>query len=198
MPNGVRYILAYARPGHGESVDDQIARLRPLVTRDEDIYADRLGRKGVVGRSDLDDLLANAREGDLVAVTSMDKLAPNVATAMALLRGLRALGVGLISLDDGIDDRSPAYDAVVALGNAMDRVKRYGRHSWPRPPQQRRGGGRKTALKPSDVKALVDLRDTTSLTWAEIEAEFQKLGRRVKAVTLRKYYAAAKAASNDK
>ena len=189
MDTDQRYILAYARPGRGLTVEDQIERLRPLVLRDDDIYADRLTSKGV-GSSDLDALVANLRPGDCVAVTSLDKVGRNRGTILGFLEGLQIKRVGIISLLDGIDDRQPSADQVVKLAAALGRAARYCPYSWPQ--RRVKAGGRKPALTPKQIKTLLTMRDDTSLTWREIARHFADNGRDVGVSTLRRYYAAAK------
>ncbi|NUB13141.1 hypothetical protein GAY28_10685 [Azospirillum brasilense] len=187
------FLIGYARPGRGKSVVEQIEALRGLGIKDKYIYADEPDKDGV-GRKWLDEACANLRRGDLFCVTSLDKLAPNKADLLAFLEGLEIKGVGVVSVEDGLDPRLPAADQVTRLAKALHRAERSWCWSWPRQQALAAGrakgpvGGRKPILNAAEVKQLIRLRDTTTMTWVQLADHFTNAGKPIKEVTLRVIY----------
>lgn len=188
-----RFLIGYARPGYGKDVSAQIAALRGLGIKDKYIYTDEPDKDGV-GWTWFNEALSNTRRGDLLCVTSLDRLAPNKAELLAFLEGLEIKGVGVVSIDDGLDPRLPAADQISRLAKALRAAERAWRYSWSRQQGLAKGrgkmaaGGRKPILSTAEEKQLVRLRDTTTLTWEQLAEHFTKAGKPIKAVTLRVIY----------
>lgn len=192
-PTHDRFLVGYARPGRGKSVLEQVEALRSLGVVEKHIYADEPTKEGV-GRAWFDEAIRNLRRGDLLCVTSLDKLAPSKPELLAFLEGLEAKGVGVVSVEDGLDPRLPAGDQVTKLAKALRRAERAWTWSWPRQQAlaagraKRPAGGRKPILNADEVKQLVRMRDTTTMTWNQLADHFTKAGKPIKEVTLRFIY----------
>ena len=104
----------YARVSTGQQTcENQIADLRDYVaargwTAVEFIDEGVSGANG--SRPALDRLVADARRRklDTVVVWRLDRLGRNLKHLVTLLDELQALGVGFVSLDEGIDLQTPA------------------------------------------------------------------------------------------
>src|SRR5262245_51944973 len=107
-------LALYVRVSTSEqTVDPQLDRLREyaqargLEVVGEYIDAGQSGAKA--SRPALDRLVADTkrRRFDAVAVVKLDRLGRSLHHLLTLLGELEALGVDLISLDDGLDTRTP-------------------------------------------------------------------------------------------
>lgn len=68
----------------------------------DNIYEDRISGK-VESRKGLDELLETVKPGDSIVVWKLDRLGRNARHLLQLAEGLKAKGVSLRSLQDGID-----------------------------------------------------------------------------------------------
>ena len=90
--------LGYARAANAkEDLDRQIAALTAAGLPLERIYVDKKSG-ATVDRPGLRDLIAYAREGDVIVVTTIDRLARTVGDALDLTNELAARNVGVRSL----------------------------------------------------------------------------------------------------
>ena len=111
----MRRLAIYARVSTDEQTTaPQTDALREYASARGIDIADEYIDQGVSGRRDrrpaLDRLLADARRRrfDSIAVVKLDRLGRSLHHLLTVLGELEALGVDLISLDDGLDDGQPA------------------------------------------------------------------------------------------
>lgn len=118
-------LLGYARV----STDDQDMALQTDALRaagvtDEDMFADH----GVSGaqaiRPGLDRLLSVAKAGDTITVWRLDRLGRSVVHLATLAEDLRARGVGLRSLTDGVDTSTATGRLVYGLLSTLAEFER--------------------------------------------------------------------------
>lgn len=95
-------ILGYTRTSHTEpGIDQQCAALRAAGA--VEIYADRDVLASAVLKPELKRCAIEARHGDTIIVTQLDRLAHSLRDIIEILGCLHARGIGFRSLDDGID-----------------------------------------------------------------------------------------------
>ena len=101
-------LRGYARVAlHGEDASDQIERLRTAGVGPEQVRVDRSqGTRGT--RPELEVVLAEVVPGDVVVVTSLERLASSVLHLVAVGQRLHAAEAELWSLDGTVDTRTPA------------------------------------------------------------------------------------------
>ncbi|PKZ40777.1 hypothetical protein CYJ76_11250 [Kytococcus schroeteri] len=93
--------VAYVRvSSEDQHLDRQQAAIRDAVGEPDRWFEDRCSG-GSTNRPGLDALLAHVREGDEIAVTSMDRLARSVPDLYGLVDGLTARGVSVRFLKEG-------------------------------------------------------------------------------------------------
>jgi DNA invertase Pin-like site-specific DNA recombinase len=102
------------RQGERHTVQNQLADLREFAkTKGLSVAAEYVD-EGVSGskesRPQLDSMMVHLREGryESVVVWSYDRFARSVRHLVAVLEEFRELGVGFLSLQQGIDTRTPA------------------------------------------------------------------------------------------
>ena len=84
--------------------------------------------RGVSGkhasRPELDKALAYLREGDEFVITRLSRAMPSLKDLLALAENLRARGIGLVVLKQGIDTTTPQGRLVFHLLGALDEFQR--------------------------------------------------------------------------
>ncbi len=103
--------LFYARTsstGQQNSLDAQIERAKAEGVKARHIYAEKVSGKNAKNRPELQRLLGNVREGDVVLVSKLDRIARSMLDLMKILETFEAEGVGFKVLDqEGIDTTTP-------------------------------------------------------------------------------------------
>lgn len=133
--SGVQRVLCYARVSgadqeRGTSLDGQRARFAswcashdyplPLLF----VEVESAGEERREKRVELDRLLAEARDGDLVAVLVVDRWTRDVVDGVASVRKLLRAGVGWVAIEEDIDARTDhGYEQLLqrAAGAEMER-----------------------------------------------------------------------------
>ncbi len=133
--------------------------------------------KGVSGAKDrrpaLDRLLRDARRGriDVIAIWSLDRLGRSLRHLVVLLDELRALGISLVSLRDGLDFSTPAgrlqWQIIGAIGE-FERARIAERVKAGLDQARRRG---KRLGRPARRISEVDLQRTADLSVREAARE---------------------------
>jgi DNA invertase Pin-like site-specific DNA recombinase len=117
-------VALYARVStDGQSVENQLEELREIARRHEwevvAEFADRgiSGTKGREGRPQFDKLLkaVSRREVNMVAAWSVDRLGRSLQHLVSFLGELRAKGVDLFLLRQGLDTSTPAGRAMFQM-----------------------------------------------------------------------------------
>jgi DNA invertase Pin-like site-specific DNA recombinase len=104
----VKVLRGYARIAlHGEDAADQIERLRTAGVGDDHVRVERSsGTRGA--RPELEAVLADLTVGDVLVVTTLERLASSVLHLVTVGQRLHAAGADLWSLDGAVDTRTPA------------------------------------------------------------------------------------------
>ena len=136
------------------------------------------GSGAKVERPELQRLLKDMlREGDVLVVWKLDRLARSLKQLIDTAEDLKARGIGLISLTDAIDTSSPGGMLVFHMLGAIAEFERAlirERTTAGLAEAKRRGkrGGRPRSLTPKDVSAARALMADGSLTAKEVAARF--------------------------
>lgn len=89
-------VVGYARVS---AVDQNLARQEAALSDVDRLFTDKSSGKSRDGRPGLDELLRYVREGDVVRVVSVDRLARSTRDLLNLLEELRGRGVAVEFLD---------------------------------------------------------------------------------------------------
>lgn len=142
----------------------------------------------------LNDML---REGDILVIWKLDRLARSLRQLIETAEGLRARGIGLVSLTDAIDTGSPGgmlvfhmLGAIAEFERALIRERTAAGLAEAR--RKGRTGGRPRALSRRDTAAARALLADGTLTAREVAARFG-----VSRATLYRYLAAERALSGQ-
>ena len=101
MPN----IIGYLRPDiDGQNVQLQLDHLKAAGAV-KIVQENPAGTKR--NRSQLDNLIADARVGDTVVVTSLDRIAHSTRHLLEVVESLNAVGAIFKVIDNGIDTSTP-------------------------------------------------------------------------------------------
>ena len=107
--------IGYARfSTTGQSLDIQLEKLRQYGC--EKLFQEKKGGSSRTGRAELDAALACLREGDVLVVTRLDRLACSLHHLAQAMQTLAHKQVGLVVLDQGLDSRKAnLYQTVLAM-----------------------------------------------------------------------------------
>ena len=109
-------ILGYARVSTiGQDLDAQLAALSAAGIGAERVFIDELSGSAKTARPGLAAMLDNARGGDTVVVTAVDRLGRSVAEVTRTIADLGERRILLRALREGIDTASPTGRAVAAI-----------------------------------------------------------------------------------
>lgn len=108
-------IIGYARTSTVEQVaglEAQVEQLRQIGA--EKVFAEQVSSVDAT-RPELASALDYVRDGDMLVVTKLDRLARSVAHLLTVVETLKAKGVGLRILDLGIDTGTPTGKLMLTL-----------------------------------------------------------------------------------
>ena len=115
-------IIGYLRPDiNGQNVHSQLDRLKASGAS-KIVQEKPSGTKR--NRSQLDNLIADARVGDTLVVTSLYRIADNTKHLMEIVESLNAAGASLKIIDNGIDTSAPQGEIIRVLLGAIANFER--------------------------------------------------------------------------
>lgn len=129
----------------------------------DQIFLDKASGK-LASRPKLDQALLVVRKGDQLVITKLDRLGRSLKNLIEVSEDLRARGVGLVVLDQGIDTSTPAgrmffqfVGAVAEFEHAL--MAERTRDGLEAARTRGRKGGRKAALRPRQVALAQEMYD---------------------------------------
>ncbi|MGV0838490.1 recombinase family protein [Mycolicibacterium thermoresistibile] len=110
-------LLGYARVSTGhQSLDQQVDALRAAGVGPKQVYTDKLtGTSTKEQRPGLAELLAYARPGDGIVVTSVDRLGRTAAEVLATIKDLLDRDIVIRSLREGVDSSTATGRMVMGI-----------------------------------------------------------------------------------
>lgn len=117
--------IGYARVSTEDQEAGRLAQVRELEAAGcEKVYTECLSGKDAT-RPQLQAMLEFAREGDVLYVTRLDRLARSTSDLLAIAERLRKRGAGLTVLDiPGLDTSSPTGELILTLFGAVATFER--------------------------------------------------------------------------
>lgn len=142
----------------------------------EKIFTDKASGK-LASRPELDKALAMLRAGDQLVVTKLDRLGRSLQNLMELAEDLRARGVDLVVLDQGIDTSTAIgrmffqiLGAIAEFEHALMTERTMDGLAAAR--ARGRTGGQKPKLGPRQVRLAQEMYDAGDYTVQQIADEF--------------------------
>ena len=118
--------VGYARTSTTDQkagLDAQIRDLKAAGCQERDIYREQVS--SVTERAELELVLSRIlREGDVLIVTRLDRLARSVADLVAITGRLKTIGAALKVLDSPIDTTSPYGELILNVLGAIAQFER--------------------------------------------------------------------------
>lgn len=116
-------LIGYARvSSYGQRLDVQLEKLSAVgCTR---IYQEKASAKSNSQRPQLEALLSYVREGDVLHITKLDRLARSVADLTNIVKTLETKGCGLVVLDQQIDTTTPTGRLLLHMLAAIGEFER--------------------------------------------------------------------------
>ena len=115
--------IGYARTSTLEQVAGFEAQIRELTDLGcEKIFQEQVS--SVAHRDELDRAIDFAREGDVLVVVKLDRLARSISHLWQIIEQLEAKGVGLRVLDLGIDTKSATGKLILTLLGGINQFER--------------------------------------------------------------------------
>jgi DNA invertase Pin-like site-specific DNA recombinase len=115
-------VLGYARVSTGDQdVAGQTMRLEQAGAIR--VFTDVRSGKSM-NRPGLVELLAYARQGDILAVVRLDRLGRSLAELISIVDQLKTRGIGLVSLEEKIDTSSAAGELIFHVFGAIAHFER--------------------------------------------------------------------------
>jgi DNA invertase Pin-like site-specific DNA recombinase len=154
----IGYARVSTRDQHAEAQEDALR-----AAGCEQVFVDKASGK-LASRPELEKALLVAREGDQFVITKLDRLGRSLKNLIELSEQMRAKGIGLVVLDQGIDTSTPAgrmfFQIIGAIAEfehslMVERTK----EGLEAARARGRKGGRKQALKPRQVALAQEMYD---------------------------------------
>ncbi|HHL20336.1 MAG TPA: recombinase family protein [Aliiroseovarius sp.] len=115
--------IGYARvSSHGQNLDTQIEKLEAFGC--EKIFQEKRSGAARAGRAAVNAALEFCREGDVLVITRLDRLARSMFDLQEITRTLERKGVDFIVLDQNIDTTTPAGRLTFHLLGAVAEFER--------------------------------------------------------------------------
>lgn len=153
-------VFGYARVSSNEqnTAIQEAALLAAGCTR---VILEKKSGTSIKGRTELQNLLDFAREGDTVMVTRIDRLARSTADLLMIVKSLEEKGVNLKATEQPIDTSTPAgraflqmlgvfaeFETAIRKERQMDGIAKAKKEGVYK--------GRKPAIDPAEVKRLAE------------------------------------------
>ncbi|MGZ9583831.1 recombinase family protein [Paenibacillus marinisediminis] len=108
------------------SKDQNTARQHDLLKKHEveKIYEEKVSGKSIKNREQLQALLEFAREGDVIVVESISRLARNVLEFLTIVQDLEQRGISVVSLKELIDTSTPQGKFAMTVFGALYELER--------------------------------------------------------------------------
>jgi DNA invertase Pin-like site-specific DNA recombinase len=118
-------IIGYARTSTTDQKAGLEAQHRDLSKAGcEKVFSEEVSSVDKASRRELDAALEYAREGDVIVVTKLDRLARSVAHLLQIVETLEAKGVSLRVLDMAIDTATPTGRLMLTLIGGIAQFER--------------------------------------------------------------------------
>lgn len=159
-------LYGYARVSHrSQSLDVQIEALRAAGCTV--IRAEKRSGTTTEGRAELQTLFDFIREGDVIAVRRVDRIARSIGDLQDILRSLKAKGATLKATEQPIDTSTPLGKCIVDLlgvfaeletnlrrERQMEAIRRLKEIDRTKPKHERTYKGRPPSIRPEEVRRL--------------------------------------------
>ena len=90
----------------------------------ERIYLEKVTGKTQKGREQLEDMLQYVREGDIVVVESISRIARNTRDLLEIVERLEQKGVDFVSKKESIDTKTPSGKFMLTIFGAIAQLER--------------------------------------------------------------------------
>lgn len=115
--------IAYIRiSSNSQNIDRQEVLMKKLGV--DKLYVEKASGKSVQGREQLKAMLDFVREGDVVVVESISRIARNTKDLLEITELLEKKGVKFVSQKESIDTDSPAGKFVLTVFGALSQLER--------------------------------------------------------------------------
>lgn len=115
----VGYVRVSTEGQNTERQEETMARLNV-----EKVFMDKVSGKDVGNRKGLQDMLAFVREGDVLVVDSISRLARNVRDLLKIVDYLKEKSVEFVSVKESVDTSTPQGMFVLTIWGAMAEMER--------------------------------------------------------------------------
>lgn len=109
------------------STEEQKTIRQEVIMRElgvDKVYKEKVSGKSQHGREDLEKMLQFVREGDVVVVESISRIARNTKDLLEIVERLREKGVDFTSRKEQIDTNTPAGQFMLTVFGAMAQLER--------------------------------------------------------------------------
>lgn len=109
------------------STEDQNTARQEVMMQElgvEKIYLERISGKSQKGREQLSSMLQYVREGDVVVVESISRIARNTKDLLEIVEKLENKGVEFVSKKEAIDTKTPSGKFMLTIFGAIAQLER--------------------------------------------------------------------------
>lgn len=109
------------------STDEQNTARQELIMKElgvERVYLERVSGKTQRGREELNAMLQYVREGDVVVVESISRIARNTKDLLEIVEKLESKGVEFVSKKEAIDTKTPSGKFMLTIFGAIAQLER--------------------------------------------------------------------------